>query len=108
MPTGPRPAPGNGEFVERSTTLAELSTCSRVQGSTHLAIAGCAEPWNRDEPGMTKPYAPNTSSTHAGTSIPAGPSRVSSNHALPSDRSRFSSSVAAPYARAPRTNPAAG
>lgn len=38
----------------------------------------------------------STSSTHAGTSTPAAPSRVSSNHALPADGSRFSSSVAAP------------
>lgn len=48
------------------------------------------------------------SATHAGTSSVAGPRRRSSKYALVSERSRLSSSVAAPWAAASATKPAAG
>ena len=54
------------------------------------------------------PLTSSSSSTHAGTSAPAGPWRDSWKNRLPSLGSRLSSSVLAPYARAARTKPAAG
>ena len=63
-------------------------------------------------PVTSQPKAPPsravTSSTHAGTSVPAGPCRDSWKSVVPSLGARFSSSVRAPCRRAWCTKPAAG
>jgi hypothetical protein len=64
--------------------------------------------WLKPRGTGSRPQVVSTSATQAGTRSPAGPSRLSSNHALPADGSKFSSSVCAPAALAAWTKPAAG
>src|SRR5690606_7939810 len=94
------PQPG-GPAAHRAVAFAHLGRRLAQRQANPPAVA--ATPM----PGRFLAHR-RTSSTQAGTSSLAGPSRVSPNQAEPWLRSRLSSSVAAPLRLASCTKPAAG